>query len=77
MTQLTAFGWSAVSLYIVCNALIIGRGFLLPLAVAFAITYLLIALSNGLMTLHVGRWRAPRWLARIVVLLAFIMVSQF
>ncbi|MEM7441861.1 MAG: AI-2E family transporter [Pseudomonadota bacterium] len=78
------FGQASVRVIVVCailmTVLIIGRTFLIPLAIAILIWVLLSALIDRLAHLRIGQHRLPRWLATtfgiILILIGAFLVAQ-
>lgn len=78
------FTW-LIALVIVLWALVVGRAFLIPIAIALVLFSLLSALVNQIARIRIGRWSVPRPLAGAIglvvvayglVLIASILSSQ-
>ena len=64
----------AIILALILTLLIVGRGFLIPLAIAVLLWNLLNALANRFTLIALGRWHPPRWLATSSALLTIVLV---
>jgi AI-2 transport protein TqsA len=75
----SSVGLSVVAFGVVLAVLVLGRSFLVPLAIAILFWHLLEALINDFGRLTIGHFRIPRWFATILVigliLLIFYVIS--
>src|SRR5688572_28848136 len=55
--------------------LMLAQDFLIPLVVAACIWFIISSLSNLIAKIHIGRYKAPPWLSRILAL--FVIVGAF
>jgi predicted PurR-regulated permease PerM len=65
----------AVIMAITLTLLIVGRDFLVPLAVAVLLSNLLNALAAAIGQIQLGRFRMPGWLAWVLALAALLLVA--
>ena len=63
--KLRSFGLSVVAFGVVLAILVLGKSFLVPLAIAILLWHLLEALIDDLGRLTISRFRLPRWFATI------------
>jgi AI-2 transport protein TqsA len=63
-----------VALGVVLAFLVIGKSFLVPLAIAILIWHLLEALINDINCLKIGRFRLPRWFATILAIGLILLI---
>src|SRR5271166_4830026 len=61
-------GLSVVAFGVVLAILVLGKSFLVPLAIAILLWHLLEALINDLGRFAINRFRLPRWLARTLAI---------
>ncbi len=83
--KLRSVGISIIAVGVVIAGLVVGRSFLIPLAIAVLLWNLLEALIDGFRRIGVGRLRLPRWFAALlsfaavgflVYLIANILLAQ-
>jgi AI-2 transport protein TqsA len=72
--KLRSIGISIVAIGVVITGLVLGRSFLIPLAIAVLLWNLLEALIDGFARIGVGRARLPRWFAAILSIAAVGLV---
>src|SRR5450631_964481 len=65
---------SVVALGVILALLVIGKSFLVPLAIAILIWHLLEALINDINRLKIGRFRLPRWFATILAIGLILLI---
>ena len=70
--NLRSVGISIIAIGVVITGLVLGRSFLIPLAIAVLLWNLLEALIDGFQRIHIGRLRLPR---SVAALLAIATVS--
>ncbi|MGP0092108.1 MAG: AI-2E family transporter [Xanthobacteraceae bacterium] len=66
--KICSLGLSVVAFGVVLAILVLGKSFLVPLAIAILLWHLLEALINDLGRLAISRFRLPRWLAKILAI---------
>ncbi len=66
--------WSVI-LAVTLGLLVVGRNFLMPLAVAVLLWSLLNAFSNYIQSIKLGRYHTPAWLATTLAVLVLVLAS--
>jgi AI-2 transport protein TqsA len=72
--KLRSVSLSVVALGVVLAVLVIGKSFLVPLAIAILIWHLLEALINDFGRLTIGRFWLPRWLATVLAIGLILLI---
>ena len=75
--KLRSVGISVIAIGAVVAGLVLGRSFLIPLAIAVLLWNLLEALIDGFARIGVGRVRLPRWFAGLLSIAAVCLVLYF
>ena len=66
--KISSVSLSVVAVGVILAVLVIGKSFLVPLAIAILIWHLLEALINDFGRLTIGRFRLPRWFATVLAI---------
>ena len=66
--KISSVSLSVVALGVILAILVIGKSFLVPLAIAILIWHLLEALINDFGRFTIGRFRLPRWFATVLAI---------
>lgn len=77
MQRLVIFSLSFFSLVLAIYVLAIGSSFFVPLAIAIVISYIFIAIAEGLVKISIGDHRIPYFLAYVISLGIFAIAFYF
>jgi AI-2 transport protein TqsA len=73
--KIHTFILSFIGLVLTFYILFIGKAIIIPLVIAIIIWYIIIALTGAYKKIGVGSWNIPHWLALIMSLLTFVVLT--